>query len=108
MVEKTAIIKTSLTSSLADILGISIKTIDTSRPITNIGLDSLMLNQFRNWIQSHLEINLPSVKLAKGPNLTELSAMILDIIDSAMDSNIKNKDISTIANDNELISQYKS
>ncbi|MDA9818209.1 SDR family NAD(P)-dependent oxidoreductase [Flavobacteriaceae bacterium] len=100
--EKITTIKTALISALADILGLSTKAIDTTKPITNIGLDSLMLNQFRNWIQSNLEINLPLVKLAKGPSLTELSIMILDIMDSNTESNIKTDDVSGIANDNDL------
>jgi acyl transferase domain-containing protein/surfactin synthase thioesterase subunit/NAD(P)-dependent dehydrogenase (short-subunit alcohol dehydrogenase family) len=66
-----------LVESLAKILGTSTAKIDTDLSIAKIGLDSLMLNQLRNWIQQKLEINYPLMKIAKGPSITELSASLI-------------------------------
>lgn len=67
---------TLLKSSLSNILGVKDSTIEENKPITNIGLDSLMLNQFRNWIQSSLGVNLSLMQIAKGPTIKELSKIV--------------------------------
>jgi len=93
-----------LEEALSEIIGTSMKNIKSDKSITEIGLDSLMLNQFRNWIQSNMEINFPLMKLAKGPNLTDLSSSILEIlIDLDKNDSSENKEkVSDIANDSDL------
>jgi acyl transferase domain-containing protein/surfactin synthase thioesterase subunit len=66
-----------LVEALAKILGTSANRIDISMSIAKIGLDSLMLNQLRNWIQQKLEINYPLMKIAKGPSIIELSEQLI-------------------------------
>lgn len=66
-----------LAAALAKILGTSAEKIATDLSISKIGLDSLMLNQLRNWIQQKLEINYPLMKVAKGPSIQELAAQLL-------------------------------
>ncbi|HAA23550.1 MAG TPA: hypothetical protein DCP28_34065, partial [Cytophagales bacterium] len=67
--------------ALAKILGTSADKIDIDKSISKIGLDSLMLNQLRNWIQGKLEINFPLMKIAKGPTIIELAEEILKIVE---------------------------
>ena len=69
-----------LVDSLAKIIGSASEQIEVDVSISSIGLDSLMLNQLRNLIQQKLEINFPLMKLAKGPSITELAAMLLEDI----------------------------
>jgi acyl transferase domain-containing protein/surfactin synthase thioesterase subunit/NADPH-dependent curcumin reductase CurA/NADP-dependent 3-hydroxy acid dehydrogenase YdfG/aryl carrier-like protein len=65
-----------LTEALARILGATPDKIDPTKSVSAIGLDSLMMNQLRNWILQKLEINYPLMRMAKGPSIVELSAQL--------------------------------
>ncbi|MBC7923388.1 MAG: SDR family NAD(P)-dependent oxidoreductase [Ferruginibacter sp.] len=75
--QQAGFLQEKLVESLAKILGTSAGKIDADVSIAKIGMDSLMLNQFRNWIQQKLEINYPLMKIAKGPSIRELAAQLL-------------------------------
>ncbi len=75
--QKQRILKGKLTEALAKILGTSSEKINPDISIAQLGLDSLMLNQLRNWIQQKLNINFPLMKIAKGPSIGELAAMLV-------------------------------
>ena len=74
---KAEILQEKIADALARILGTSGDRIEQDIPISDMGLDSLMLNQLRNWIQQKLEINYPLMKIAKGPSIEELSGQLL-------------------------------
>lgn len=99
-----------LTNFLANILGIESQDISADKSIGNIGLDSLMINQFRNKIKSELGVNISLMKLAKGPNINEISQIIcneLPKIDQK-DQVIEAADTTGIKNDSDLeVSQDK-
>ncbi|MBW3546081.1 MAG: SDR family NAD(P)-dependent oxidoreductase, partial [Bacteroidetes bacterium] len=77
-VGRAAMLEGLLAAALAKILGTSAEKIAIDLSISKIGLDSLMLNQLRNWIQQKLEINYPLMKIAKGPSIQELAAQLLE------------------------------
>lgn len=79
--ERSVFLSQALTESLSEIVGISSDKISSNKSINNIGLDSLMLNQFRNWIQSNLDINYPLIKLAKGPTIISLSDDLITLLE---------------------------
>ncbi len=81
--EQPAFITGELTQSLVHILGVTAESIDTDVSITAIGLDSLMLNQLRNWIQQAVELNYPLMRLAKGPSLQELAQQLQAMLQEA-------------------------
>ena len=83
-VQQIPMLQSLLANSLAKILGISEDQIETDVSISAMGLDSLMLNQLRNWIQQKLEVNYPLMRIAKGPSLTELATQILDEINQTV------------------------
>ncbi len=60
-------------ASLGRILDVGPEHLDLAASIDNLGLDSLMLTQLRNWILRALEINLPLIKLLKGPSIKTLA-----------------------------------
>lgn len=66
-----------LARALGKILDLSPEKIDASASIDKLSLDSLMLNQLRNWILRNLSVNLPLIKLLKGPSIDEIAAMLL-------------------------------
>ncbi|MDO1449031.1 SDR family NAD(P)-dependent oxidoreductase [Rhodocytophaga aerolata] len=72
-----AFLQEKLAESLAKILGTSASKIDCTLSISKIGLDSLMLNQLRNWIQQKMGINYPLMKIAKGPSIAELATQLI-------------------------------
>jgi acyl transferase domain-containing protein/surfactin synthase thioesterase subunit len=77
---RPAFLQEKIANSLAKILGTSTEQIDLHTAISKIGLDSLMLNQLRNWIQQKLEVNFPLMRIAKGPSIIELTEQLLDLI----------------------------
>lgn len=70
-----------LTAKLARILDAAPEKLDVSVSIDNFGLDSLMLTDLQIWIVRLLDINLPLIKLLKGPSITSLSAELLAQLD---------------------------
>lgn len=66
-----------LKEALARILGTTPDKLDENKSVSAIGLDSLMMNQLRNWILQKLEFNYPLMKLSKGPSMVEIADHIL-------------------------------
>jgi acyl transferase domain-containing protein/surfactin synthase thioesterase subunit/NAD(P)-dependent dehydrogenase (short-subunit alcohol dehydrogenase family) len=70
-----------LTGKLAGILGASPEKIDLTASIDVLGLDSLMLTELQIWITRSLAVNVPLIKLLKGPSLAGLSAELVTQLD---------------------------
>ncbi len=81
--EGVAILTVSLKEALARILGTTPDKLNEEKSISAIGLDSLMMNQLRNWILQKLEFNYPLMKLSKGPSIMEISGYIMESFHSA-------------------------
>ena len=54
-----------------------------SASIDILGLDSLMLTDLQIWIVRLLDINLPLIKLLKGPSIATLAAELLAQLDDS-------------------------
>jgi acyl transferase domain-containing protein len=65
-----------LVETLAPTLGVEARTIDPSKPVTDYGLDSLMALEFRNRINSELNVAIPTVRFLQGFSLEEVAAQI--------------------------------
>jgi NADPH:quinone reductase-like Zn-dependent oxidoreductase/surfactin synthase thioesterase subunit/NADP-dependent 3-hydroxy acid dehydrogenase YdfG/aryl carrier-like protein len=76
--EQTEILATHLRETFARVLGSSSEKVDPSEPVTKYGLDSLMANQIRNWIQSSLAVDYSMMRIMKGPSLQEMTEQILE------------------------------
>jgi len=104
--QQVPLLRGLLAESLAKILGTTLEQIETDISISSMGLDSLMLNQLRNWIQQKLEINFPLMKIAKGPSITELAEQIFnEIVESETAINSKkatSADTSGIASEEDI------
>ncbi len=72
-----------VTATLARILDALPEKLDVSAPLDNLGLDSLMLTQLRNWVLRSLEVNLPLIKLLKGPTIATLAVELLGQLDNS-------------------------
>ena len=91
-----------LTEALARILGVVPDTIDPQKSVSAIGLDSLMMNQLRNWISRRLEVNYPLMRMAKGPSLAELTGQLLEECNKGALPAVHNAESSGIADDPEV------
>jgi acyl transferase domain-containing protein/acyl carrier protein len=65
-----------LAETLGSILGFSASDVDSSLPISALGLDSLTAVEFKNRIASDLQVSLPTVRFLQGPTVAELAAEI--------------------------------
>ena len=72
-----------LTTVFARILDAVPEKLDVSVSIDNMGLDSLMLTELQVWIVRLLDINLPLIKLLKGPSIASLSTDLLAQLESS-------------------------
>ncbi len=76
--QQTEILGTRLRDTFARVLGSSADKVDPSEPVTKYGLDSLMANQIRNWIQSSVAVDYSMMRIMKGPSLQEMTGQILE------------------------------
>lgn len=67
---------TYLQNMLASILGVENEAIMPTRPLVDLGLDSLMALEFRNRMRTDLQVTIPTAKLLAGPTLEGLAAEI--------------------------------
>ncbi len=75
--EQAEILVSHLKDTFARVLGSSAEKVDSNEPVTQYGLDSLMANQIRNWIQSSLMVDYSMMRIMKGPTLNEMAEQIL-------------------------------
>ncbi|MFN0021880.1 MAG: SDR family NAD(P)-dependent oxidoreductase [Pirellulaceae bacterium] len=77
-----------LSEKLARILDTLPEKLDADASIDNLGLDSLMLTDLQVWITRLLDINVPLIKLLKGPSISTLAADLLSQLESSGTSDI--------------------
>ena len=65
------------------LLGIDAAEIERDRPLSELGLDSLMAVEMRNWIESQIEINLPISVLMRSGGLDQLTETVCGLITGA-------------------------
>ena len=78
--ERPARVADLLRSKVARILGADPAALDGERTLLDLGLDSLMAVELRNWIETELRANLPIVELMRSPDLVRLAARLADSI----------------------------
>ena len=81
--EQVEIFLDQLKDTFARVLGTTAAKIDTAEPVTKYGLDSLMANQIRNWIQSNMSIDYSMMRIMRGPTMEEMTSQILDELNGA-------------------------
>ncbi len=97
-----ALLSTSLKEALARILGTTADKLDENKSVSAIGLDSLMMNQLRNWILQKLEFNYPLMKISKGPSIMEIAEHILEGIHGSGTETPTEKDDSGISTEADI------
>jgi acyl transferase domain-containing protein/NADPH:quinone reductase-like Zn-dependent oxidoreductase/surfactin synthase thioesterase subunit/SAM-dependent methyltransferase len=76
--EQHEILLVQLKDTFARVLGTTADKVSTSEPVTKYGLDSLMANQIRNWIQSNVTVDYSMMRIMRGPTMEEMTTQIID------------------------------
>ncbi|NNE00359.1 MAG: SDR family NAD(P)-dependent oxidoreductase, partial [Pirellulaceae bacterium] len=69
-----------LRAKAGKLLGIEMQQLDTKRPLLDLGLDSLMAVEMRNWVESQVEINLPISSLMRSSGLDSLTQTVAEAL----------------------------
>jgi len=67
-----------LKDKVARVLGSSPDKVDLTKPLTEVGLDSLMAVELRNWVEGELRVSLPIAELLQGPSVDRLADILLE------------------------------
>lgn len=81
--EQNEILLTNLKDTFARVLGTTSDKLSTTEPVTKYGLDSLMANQIRNWVQSNLNVDYSMMRIMRGPTMEEMTTQILEELSGA-------------------------
>ncbi|MCH7534442.1 MAG: SDR family NAD(P)-dependent oxidoreductase, partial [Bacteroidetes bacterium] len=81
--EQHDILLDQLRETFARVLGTIVNKVNINEPVTKYGLDSLMANQIRNWIQSNLAVDYSMMKIMRGPTIDEMTGQIIDELTGA-------------------------
>ncbi|MGB7711449.1 MAG: SDR family NAD(P)-dependent oxidoreductase [Microcoleus sp.] len=76
--ERQQLLESRLCEQVARVLGTSATKLDSSKPLTNLGLDSLMAVELSNRIKSDLSVDVPTMKLMRGPSISQLAELLLE------------------------------
>ena len=72
-----------LKDKVARVLGSTPDKVDLTKPLTDVGLDSLMAVELRNWVEGELRVTLPIAELLQGPSVDRLADVLLEQLTKA-------------------------
>ena len=75
-----ALLKTVVSEEAANILRLPASGIDPLRPLSEMGMDSLMAVELRLALESRLRIDLPLVSLAEGTSVASIAARLASAV----------------------------
>ena len=76
--ERRAALHPLLLAQIARVLGTQPQKIDSSQSLSDMGLDSLMSLQLRNWVKSTLNLTVSAATLLDQPSIESLVAVLAD------------------------------
>lgn len=89
--DREQLLSSRLVEQVARVLGTSAAKLDTSKSLTNLGLDSLMAVELSNRIKNELEAKVPAMKIMQGLNISQLTAEIMEQLTGAAKQNVSVK-----------------
>jgi thioester reductase-like protein len=75
--ERKEMVQTLLREKVARALGSSASRVDMEKPLLDLGIDSLMAVELRNWMEGELQVMVPITELMRSPSLGRLSELLL-------------------------------
>jgi NADPH:quinone reductase-like Zn-dependent oxidoreductase/aryl carrier-like protein len=76
--ERVTMMQDLLREQVARVLGAAPDKLDVERPLTDLGLDSLMAVELRNWVEGDLRLSLPTVELMRGHSVARLAEILVE------------------------------
>jgi acyl transferase domain-containing protein/acyl carrier protein len=76
---QSASLENLIREKVARVLGTSPERLDADKPLLNLGIDSLMAVELRNWIEKELHINVPIMELMRSPSLSSLTELLREL-----------------------------
>ena len=81
--DRPGLLGTLLRDKVARVLGTSPDRLDGDKPLLQLGIDSLMAVELRNWLEGELQVNLPIVELMRSPSLSGLAELLAERLETA-------------------------
>jgi acyl transferase domain-containing protein/acyl carrier protein len=81
--ERRDLLESALRHQVARVLGASPEKIDLKTKMTDLGFDSLMAVELRNWVENTLQLSLPTTELLRGPSVSQLAERLLEQIEGS-------------------------
>jgi phthiocerol/phenolphthiocerol synthesis type-I polyketide synthase C len=78
--EALALLRTAIAEETANILRLPASAIDPLRPLSELGMDSLMAVELRLALESRLRVNLPLMSLAEGTSVASIAARLVNAV----------------------------
>ncbi|MBI3779502.1 MAG: SDR family NAD(P)-dependent oxidoreductase [candidate division NC10 bacterium] len=76
--ERLGLTTSLLREQVARVLGASPAKLDIEKPLTEMGLDSLMGVELRNWVEGELRLSVPILELMRGPSVVRLAELLVN------------------------------
>jgi NADPH:quinone reductase-like Zn-dependent oxidoreductase/aryl carrier-like protein len=76
--ERRGLLDALVRGKVARVLGTSADQLDVEKPLLNLGIDSLMAVELRNWVEQELRVSLPIMELMRSPSLAHLTDVLLE------------------------------
>jgi acyl carrier protein len=74
------IVSSYLAKQIAHILKVPLASVDSEKPISNMGFDSLMSIELKNQIEIDLGVSVAMAQLLQGPTLVELTDWVIRLL----------------------------
>ena len=81
-VDRPGLLGSLLHDKLARVLGMSPDRLDGDKPLLQLGIDSLMAVELRNWLESELRVDLPIVELMRSPSVSGLAGRLAERLEA--------------------------
>ena len=75
---RAGLLETLVRQKVARVLGTSPDRLDGNKPLLQLGVDSLMAVELRNWLEAELRIDLPIVELMRSPSVSGLVGVLIE------------------------------
>jgi acyl carrier protein len=75
--DRRPILEAHLQQQVARVLRLPVSRLDVQRPLSTLGIDSLMAVELKNRIEGDLQLTLPLIQVIQGPSVAELAALLL-------------------------------
>jgi acyl transferase domain-containing protein/aryl carrier-like protein len=76
--DRPGLLEALLRDKVARVLGTSPDRLDGDRPLLQLGIDSLMAVELRNWLEGQLRVDLPIVELMRSPSVSGLAGLLAE------------------------------